>query len=200
MSVNAPRSLRQRPRVARRPTRPTLELVVLGHGLAPTRTQPRIALPRITNGSTCGISSSALGVLVLAPHQQPAATRHRHGDVAADQERESAEHPLLHNVGLEHQQLAHAVREFLVVGHARIMRRRRASAGASATRSRRSSAPAPRKAICNAVCDPPVCSRAASRATALSPCSSASSSISGAAEQRRVARVGGKWGRCPERM
>ena len=58
-------------------------------------------------------------------HEQAALTAGRHRHVPADQEREPAEHLLLGHGGLGGDQLADAVGEVLVVGHARGVSERR---------------------------------------------------------------------------
>jgi hypothetical protein len=55
-------------------------------------------------------------------HQDSALPARRHGHVAADQKGEAAEHLLLAQIGLAGDQLAYAIREFLVVGHTAIVR------------------------------------------------------------------------------
>src|SRR5580704_10435876 len=56
------------------------------------------------------------GVLGRDPDHQPAATADAYRHVAADQEREAAEHPLLRHALLGYQ-FANSVREVLVVSH-----------------------------------------------------------------------------------
>lgn len=57
------------------------------------------------------------GVLGRAAQQQPAAAGGRDGEVAADEERQPAEHPLLAQPGRRVEHLAEAVGELDVVGH-----------------------------------------------------------------------------------
>jgi hypothetical protein len=64
-----------------------------------------------------GLAQQRVGLGGIAPEQQtaPAADADRH--VAADQERQPAEHALLGDIGPGRDQLTNAVGEILVVGH-----------------------------------------------------------------------------------
>ena len=88
--------------------------------------------PRITNGCACGLAtSSSVSLGIHADHQAALAAR-RDGHVAADQEREAAEHALLGDVRLAGDQLTIRFGEILVVRH-----RPRMVAASSATRADR---------------------------------------------------------------
>ena len=67
------------------------------------------------------LGDQRVGVLGIDSHHQPALTAGRDRHVAADEERQPAEHPLLGDLGLAGDQLADAVGEIFVIRHRGIM-------------------------------------------------------------------------------
>ena len=63
------------------------------------------------------LADELVGLLGIHADHQAAPAARRDGHVAADQEREAAEHALLGDIGLAGDQLADPVRQLLVVGH-----------------------------------------------------------------------------------